>query len=180
VAITDSCGCNQNQSAEVYDRLVAYANEWFERKPEAFFPIFKQDPSAEEPPSKDGPKAALGADFSRSQFFPTIWYLSDAINTGLQFYHLTRILPHAFDPRTPRTGPSRIKHLQAQTKHIQCHLRTLVSIGRGNPHCLPNFVLAVVGVGITGDRCEERGEHKELLKFLLVCDYLRMFCPVSV
>lgn len=89
------------------------------------------------------------------------------MTTGLQFYHLTRILLHAFDPRTPRTGPSRAKYLQTQNSDIRDHTRTLVGIGRGNPHCLPNLVLAAVGIGMAGDRFEEHEEQKELVGFLL-------------
>ncbi|EFX00742.1 ARCA-like protein [Grosmannia clavigera kw1407] len=140
-----------------YDQLVAYSHRWYEKKPLSFLPLYYKD---------------LLADFSTtlndvgSILFPEIWLTSDTVATGLQHYHLSRILLAAFDPRAPRIGPERAQFAREQDGRIRSEVRNLVGIAKSNPHCRPNFVSACMGIAMAGERFQERWQQESIMGFL--------------
>ncbi|CAM1506350.1 Fc.00g059910.m01.CDS01 [Cosmosporella sp. VM-42] len=156
-------GTPSNRIKEWYDELVAYGEQWYEKTPPSFRPIYIKE---------------LGSHFLQSQnsyggigstetgLFPEVWLLSDAVATGILNYHLSRILLLAFNPRTPRIGPSRTGFIRRQNEDIKYHVKMLAGIAGGNADCAPNFVLACMGITMAGERFEERREQQELMNFL--------------
>lgn len=71
-----------------YDRLVSYLSTWVESKPNSFRPVFIR-------------RNATGAGF------PEIWLLNSAVASGLQWYHLARVLLLAHNPRLPQFGAAK-------------------------------------------------------------------------
>ncbi|EKG17942.1 hypothetical protein MPH_04799 [Macrophomina phaseolina MS6] len=85
------CFGDGEQSLANYNRLLDYCDGWYMFKPPSFSPIYYREP--------DG----------QSVVFPEVWLLSDAVTTGLQHYHLAKILLTAHNPKVPRLGPGQ-KH----------------------------------------------------------------------
>lgn len=89
----DSENSTSRDSVATYNQLVEYSQEWAAYKPESFRPIFYREA-----------KGAAGAEGTR--WLPEVWLLSDSVVTGLQHYHLARILLTAHNPKVPRLGPA--------------------------------------------------------------------------
>lgn len=151
-----------------YDRLVMYSQIWHEKKPLSLSPFYFSDPLLAparpgRPGRPDGPDVIMAG---KATFFPEVWLMSDAAATGMQHYHLSRILLYAFDPRAPRIGPSRAAFAKNQDQCIREEVRILVGIAKSNPHCRPNYVSACMGIAVAGERFEERWEQDEIMEFL--------------
>lgn len=89
------CFGDEEQTTANYNRLLDYCDGWYMFKPPSFSPMFYREP--------DGV----------NNIFPEIWLLCDAVTTGLQHYHLAKILLTAHNPKVPRLGPGQ---KQALTK----------------------------------------------------------------
>ncbi|KAF7527325.1 hypothetical protein G7054_g10529 [Neopestalotiopsis clavispora] len=169
VDVLDFCyGQNTTSSIESairFDELTAYAEQWFDRKPATFNPIYVEETFG----NKEGSGERTGC------LYPTIWLLNDAVATGLQNYYLVRILLLAYNPHMPRTGPTRKMFLQTENKEMRKHTRTLVGIAKGNPACVPLSVWAAVGIALAGDRFEDRTDQEELMRFLSDAQALSMW-----
>lgn len=159
-----------------YTQLLAWADQWFQLKSARFEPIFVADFAL-------ASLTSAGLDLRHglqtwpvsSSIHPSIWLLNDAVATGLQNYYLTRILLLAFDPHTPRTGPTRTAFLQKQDEEVRTHTRTMIGIAKGNPQCIPLSVWASVGIAMAGDRFETREEQGELIQFLRYAETLSIW-----
>jgi hypothetical protein len=92
----DSENSTNRDNVATYNQLVEYSQEWAAYKPDSFRPIFYRHAK--------GP--AGGAGEGSSGCFPEVWLLSDSVVTGLQHYHLARILLTAHNPKVPRLGPA--------------------------------------------------------------------------
>lgn len=93
------CFGDGEQSLANYNRLLDYCDGWYMFKPPSFSPIYYREPHGE------------------ANVFPEVWLLSDAVTTGLQHYHLAKILLTAHNPKVPRLGPGQ---KQALTKMDVC------------------------------------------------------------
>ncbi|CAH0045283.1 unnamed protein product, partial [Clonostachys solani] len=151
-----------DKSLETYDALVAYAEQWYEKKPPSFTPIFY--------------KHHQRSDREGRRISPDIWLLSDTVTTGLLNYHLVRILLFAFDPRAPRIGPSKARFLQTQKENVQNEVRQLLGIAYGNGNCAPHHILACTGVSMAGDQFENLWEQEELMRFLEQTEQKHTWC----
>ncbi|KAH7156095.1 hypothetical protein EDB81DRAFT_880427 [Dactylonectria macrodidyma] len=145
-----------DESVKKYEELVAYGDHWYLKKPQSFNPIYFKASSSNKPDET----------IKEQALSPDVWLLSDTVATGLLNYHLSRILLLAFDPRTPRLGPSRIQFLKRQNQEIKQEVKTVVGVANGNAQCGPNVVLGCAGVALAGDRFETRWEQEELIRFL--------------
>ncbi|KAJ9649400.1 hypothetical protein H2199_000175 [Coniosporium tulheliwenetii] len=74
------CFGDGEHSVNTYNQLSDYCRDWMAYKPASFSPIFYREAS-------------------EGELFPEVWLLSDAVVTGLQHYHLARILLTAHNPK---------------------------------------------------------------------------------
>ncbi|OCK75378.1 hypothetical protein K432DRAFT_429464 [Lepidopterella palustris CBS 459.81] len=142
------CFGDGDHNVSTYSQLLEYSRDWMTYKPASFSPIFYRDP-------KDG------------ELFPEIWLLSDAVVTGLQHYHLARILLTAHNPKVPRLGPGQRTALRLMNDEIQNDVRTLCGMAESNSRTPPNYVTACMAIAMAGDRFTERREQEALLRLLL-------------
>ncbi|EPE08880.1 arca-like protein [Ophiostoma piceae UAMH 11346] len=164
-----SDSASQEEKLAAYDHLEKYGKDWFVKKPLSLSPLYSNDarvvPAASTPDTSTSPSESIRGNDSAS-FFPEIWMMSDAAATGMQHYHLSRILLLAFDPRAPRVGPSRATFVRLQDASIRNEVRFLVGIARSNTPCRPHYVSACMGISVAGERFEERWQQVEVMDFL--------------
>ncbi|KAI4765346.1 hypothetical protein E4T52_01917 [Aureobasidium sp. EXF-3400] len=77
------CFDEREHSTTNYDNIVQHFDAWFMQKPDSYMPIYSVETNS-------------------SNVFPELWYLNDAVITGLQHYHLGRALLAVYNPRIPR------------------------------------------------------------------------------
>lgn len=131
--------------------LLQYCEEWAKYTPSSFTPIFYKDPDAE-------------------NVFPEIMYLSDAVVTGIQHYHLTLILLTALDPRIPSLGPRRMAALKNMDSGIRHHVRVLCGLALSNSSTPPHFVTASMAVAMAGDKFTDLREQQACMAILERCE----------
>ncbi|OJD31959.1 arca-like protein [Diplodia corticola] len=146
------CFGDGEQTVANYNRLLDYCDGWFMFKPPSFSPIFYRVP--------DGVKV----------IFPEIWLLSDAVTTGLQHYHLAKILLTAHNPRVPRLGPGQKLALTRIDEQIKEDVRALCGMANSNSGCPPNYVTASMAIALAGERFTDAAEQKALMEVLGVCE----------
>lgn len=88
------CFGENDHANATYTRLLNYCDDWYSLKPSAFAPLWTHD-------------------WNDKHVFPEIWILGNEVVTGLQYYHLTKILLTAHNPKIPRLGPGRAAALKA-------------------------------------------------------------------
>lgn len=136
-----------------YTELTSYAENWVHMKPTSFTPMFVGTPSV--------------LDDDVNTVFPQIWYVSDAVTTGCQHYHLAHILLLAHSPRLPRLGPGLRKALKEIDKEIRNDVIALCGMATGNSRTPPNYVTASMAIAMAGDRFEDRREQEALMQVLV-------------
>lgn len=129
-------------------------------KPRSFTPVFYRDPEG-------------------TEIFPEIWYVADEHATGIQHYHLARILLSSHNPSIPRLGPRRASALKAMDHEIRHHVRVLCGMALSNPKNGPAFIYASMAVTMAGDKFAELHEQVKLLEVLDRCDKLHAW-PTGV
>ncbi|KAF2141177.1 uncharacterized protein K452DRAFT_228673 [Aplosporella prunicola CBS 121167] len=142
------CYGEGERNVACYNRLVDYCDGWYVYKPASFSPIFQKEPDEE-------------------SVFPEIWLLSDAVVTGLQHYHLCKILLTAHNPKIPRLGPGQKQALRKMDEDIKSHVRALCGMALSNSRCPPNFVTASMVIALAGERFDKRNEQQALVDVLL-------------
>ncbi|OCL02702.1 hypothetical protein AOQ84DRAFT_348764 [Glonium stellatum] len=142
------CFGDGEHSVSSYNQLLKYSTDWMTYKPSSFTPIFYREP-------KEG------------NIFPEIWLLSDSVVTGLQHYHLARILLTAHNPKVPRLGPGQRAALQLMDEEIKNDVRMLCGMAESNNQLHPNYVTACMAIAMTGDRFTDRQEQEALMQILL-------------
>ncbi|KAF2808889.1 uncharacterized protein BDZ99DRAFT_389299, partial [Mytilinidion resinicola] len=153
----DSENSTNRDSVATYNQLVEYSQEWAAYKPDSFRPIFYREAK--------GTAGPAGAE--ASGFFPEVWLLSDSVVTGLQHYHLARILLTAHNPKVPRLGPAQRAALKVMDEEIKTDVRTLCGMAESNSKTPPNYVTASMAIAMAGDRFTERAEQEALLEIIL-------------
>ncbi|TKA76956.1 hypothetical protein B0A49_01731 [Cryomyces minteri] len=141
------CFGDGEQTTSHYTKLLDYCMEWHAFKPPSFSPIFFRD-------------------WDTTNVFPEIWLLGDAVVTGLQHYHLAKILLTAHNPKTPRLGPGRMAALRIMDEEIKDDVRSLCGMAQSNNKTPPNYVTACMAIAMAGDKFTMRNEQEALLAIL--------------
>lgn len=105
------------QNVGAWEELKAYQERWWSEAPWYFQPLW--------------------ADSESETFFPREMYLNDAVVTGLQHYHLARILLTAHNPTIPKLGPGQVKAATAMSEEIKQVVRVICGIAEvGSPFAI--------------------------------------------
>ncbi|KAI4716118.1 hypothetical protein E4T48_07687 [Aureobasidium sp. EXF-10727] len=136
-----------------FEELLSYAENWRNSIPPCFTPVYHRY-----------------ADADSDAVFPEVMYLSDAVVTGIQHYHLTLILLRAYDPTIPRLGSRRTTALREMDHEIKHHTKMLCGLALSNSSTPPNFVTASMAVTMAGDKFTERKEQEACLRILETCE----------
>jgi hypothetical protein len=123
------CYGDGSHTLSTYAELVEYCDDWMALKPSSFAPMYYKD--ADE-----------------RNYFPEIWFLGDAVVTGMQHYYLARILLTAHNPNLPRLGPASKVALHRMEEEIKSYVRTISAMALSNPRAPPNYALAITSVSI--------------------------------
>lgn len=84
----------------------------------------------------------LWSNWANGAFFPELWYLNDAVTTGIQHYHLARVLLSAHSPKIPRLGPRQTITLRALEEDIKTTVREVCGVAIvGVP---PNILITIL------------------------------------
>ncbi|OHW98309.1 hypothetical protein CSPAE12_03091 [Colletotrichum incanum] len=90
-------------------------------------------------------------------FLPEEQYITDAAVTGLQHYHLSRMLLIAHNPKIPRLGTA-FRVMEDELKQT------------ANERTAPAYVNACLAIAMAGDRFADRKEQEELYSILVKTD----------
>lgn len=126
----------------------AYQDHWDNVKPLSFSPIYLQDHDPHTP-------------------FPTVWYMSETHDIGVQYLDLARILLTVYNPAIPRLGPGATatqKRVSEEVREITVHL---CGIAMSNPSNQPARMQAYMAVAVCGERFEDGRERRSLLDLLI-------------
>ncbi|CAK4033557.1 Hypothetical predicted protein [Lecanosticta acicola] len=145
------CFGDGTASAASYAYLEHQVSQWYDSKPASFNPVFYRAPEGDE-------------------VFPEIWYVGDDLATGIQHYHLARILLSSHNPGIPKLGPGRTAALRAMDDEIKRHVRALCGMSLSNPSNAPAFTYAAMGASLAGDKFVEYREQIALLAVLQQCE----------
>lgn len=145
------CFGDDDHSTVTYNWLLESTVQWHDLKPSSFTPVFFKEADDE-------------------NVFPDIWFLSDEITAGWQYYYIARILLCAHNPKLPRLGSSRVSALRAMDEEIKEHVLVLCGIATSNPDTASNFTYASMAITLAGDRFTKRHEQEALLHVLNTCD----------
>lgn len=143
------CHGPEKITKEEWEDLSAQEKKWSEVLPQSFQPIYYRAP-----------------DRSRFEYFPNIWYLSDAHVTGIQHVELARILLAVYNPTMPRLGPGHVQAINEMSANLKKIVLRLCGIALGNRRTPPGLVTACMGVAMCGEHFVERGEQDALLAVL--------------
>ncbi|KAL1875484.1 hypothetical protein VTK73DRAFT_10034 [Phialemonium thermophilum] len=99
-------------------------------------------------------------------FLPREMYINDAVVTGVQHYHLARILLTAHNPTMPKLGPGQFAAAKAMDQEIKEAVRVICGIAESNPRTAPAYVSACISISMAGDRFTERHEQEVLYEIL--------------
>ncbi|OJJ77409.1 hypothetical protein ASPBRDRAFT_36628 [Aspergillus brasiliensis CBS 101740] len=143
------CYSEADQTRWHYEELCAYNRQWQVLTPPTFDPLYYRPPN-----------------IVKGEIFPVLWYLDDCIVTGIQHWHLARLLLTVFDPTVPRLGPGRKAAVARRETEIKHHVFSLCGIAMSNKTA-PALVAACMGVSMCGDRITDRREQEALFDILL-------------
>ncbi|KAF2721018.1 hypothetical protein K431DRAFT_285277 [Polychaeton citri CBS 116435] len=145
------CFGEETHTNAFYTWLTESVDNWFVSKPLSFQPVYY-------------------AEASEGRVFPELMFVNDEVPTGLQHYHLNKILLSAHNPYIPRLGPKRAAALKQMDEEIRHHVRTLCAIAVSNPDTPPNWVYACMGVTMCGDKFADRPTQEAMIEVLNICD----------
>ncbi|KAK6396062.1 hypothetical protein LTR65_010172 [Meristemomyces frigidus] len=148
------CFGEGDQPVATYIFLTDAVEQWHTSTPLSFRPVYYHEADAA----------------GNGNVFPEKWFVDDAIVTGLNHYHLARILLASYNPRVPRLGPGRAVALRTMDDEIREHVSDLCGMCLSNASSPPNFTYASMGVTMAGDKFTGRREQEALLEVLTMCD----------
>lgn len=141
------CFGERSHDTARYRSMAAELDEWWALKPASFEPLFQSPPSGEH-------------NFGQQIF------MSDEQPTGLQHYHLARILLSAHDPQAPRCGIRKVVAQKAGDHEIRLHVRALCALAISNPGAPPHYVSACLGILMCGEKFEDELDQKAFVQIL--------------
>ncbi|PYI00349.1 hypothetical protein BO78DRAFT_45223 [Aspergillus sclerotiicarbonarius CBS 121057] len=144
-----------------YEQLCEYSRQWQALTPSTFDPLYCRQPN-----------------LSKGEAFPVLWYLDDCTVTGIQHWHLARLLLTVFDPTVPRLGPGRKAAVARRETEIKHHVFSLCGIAISNKTA-PALVAACMGVSMCGDRVTNRREQEALLDILIKTEQIHGLATVA-
>lgn len=115
------CFDEREHSTTNYDHIVQHFDAWFMQKPDSYMPIY-----------------SVEADSSR--VFPEMWFLNDAVITGLQHYHLGRALLAVYNPRIPRLGVAHRNALKEVGEVLKDQIKIICGIALSNHSISASYV----------------------------------------
>ncbi|GKZ86203.1 hypothetical protein AnigIFM56816_001255 [Aspergillus niger] len=142
------CYGEEGQTRGRYEELCAYNQQWQALTPPTFDPLYCRPPNT-----------------VKGEIFPVLWYLDDCIGktrllriedqsmltkitvTGIQHWHLARLLLTVFDPTVPRLGPGRKAAVARREAEVKHHVFSLCGIAISNKTA-PALVAACMGVSM--------------------------------
>lgn len=102
-------GSEEWSGVGAWKELREFQERWWREKPWYFQPAWASEPES-------------------NGIFPTEIYLSDAVVTGLQHYHLARILLIAHNPEMPKLGPGQVSAFRKTNDEIKKTVRVICGI----------------------------------------------------
>ncbi|KAL2882094.1 hypothetical protein SGCOL_002356 [Colletotrichum sp. CLE4] len=93
-------------------------------------------------------------------------YITDAAVTGLQHYHLARMLLIAHNPKVARLGTA----FRAMEEELKQTVRVICGLAVANERTPPAYVNACIAITMAGDRFTDRKEQEELYRILVKTD----------
>ena len=127
--------------------MMAKLDDWWAQKPLSFSPLSESRPNEEH------------------RFGQQI-FISDEQPTGLQHYHLARILLAAHYPQTPRCGIRKVLAQEVEDRNIRPHVRALCALAVSNPGAPPNYVSACLGILMCGEKFEDVLDQQAFVQIL--------------
>lgn len=164
VRVTNYVYGRDPRSAEQWEQLWQYLDDWERSKPASFNPLNRvgtgscpQEISSDS--SIRGIKVAAG-------MFPETYYMSDPPIAARQYLEICKILLLAHDPRVSTLGLGRTASLIAREETIRESVRLIVGISLSNPEYTAAKILAGLSVGMTGELFTEPDEISQLLSIV--------------
>ncbi|EME49909.1 hypothetical protein DOTSEDRAFT_68653 [Dothistroma septosporum NZE10] len=154
------CFSDGHHTAVNYKYLEEQVQHWWTSKPSSFVPVYYREPEGEEA-------------------FPEIWYVADEHATGIQHFHLARILLASHNPSTPRLGPGRASALRTMDNEIRKHVRILCGMALSNPNNAPAYTYGAMACTMAGDKFDAITDQRALLDVLDRCDRIHAW-PTGV
>ncbi|KAH0017954.1 hypothetical protein KCU78_g7359, partial [Aureobasidium melanogenum] len=141
------CFDEREHSTTNYDNIVQHFDAWFMQKPDSYMPIYFVEANS-------------------TNVFPELWYLNDAVITGLQHYHLGRALLAVYNPRIPRLGVAHRNALKEVGEVLKDQIKIICGIALSNHSISASYVHASMMIAMGGDRFTERREQEGLFEIL--------------
>ncbi|KAJ2897482.1 hypothetical protein MKZ38_004649 [Zalerion maritima] len=168
-----------DKSVTTYNRLEQYSRRWMEARPKSFDPIF-----LERWPRLDGGEMGRNNESNndgtaKRKIFPEILMLSNTAVAGLQYYHLTRILLTAHNPKVPRLGKRQKTAMQTVNDEIKNDVRILCGLAESISDVNPAHMASCMSIALAGDRFIRREEHCAL-RGILAKTSMAYGCPTSI
>ncbi|KAI6778608.1 uncharacterized protein J7T54_003387 [Emericellopsis cladophorae] len=148
------CYGAEELTVEGWDELRRYLEAWWDARPWHFTPLYTDR-------AEDG---------TLPGFLPDERYANSAVVTGLQHYHLAKMLLAAHSPTIPKLGFGRRRALDAINDEIKDAVRAIVGIAESNQHTPPAYVTASMAITMAGDCFTERSEQQVLHDVMLKTD----------
>ncbi|KAF6823501.1 arca-like protein [Colletotrichum plurivorum] len=144
-ACLSHCYGQENHHGKTYAELKQDLDDWWRQKPWYFEPMWANQDSG---------------------FLPEEQYITDAAVTGLQHYHLSRMLLIAHNPKVARLGTA----FRAMEEELKQTVRIICGLAVANERTAPAYVNACISLAMAGDRFTDRKEQEELYRILLKTD----------
>ena len=105
--------------------------------------------------------------------------MADEHATGIQHFHLARILLASHNPSIPRLGPGRASALRTMDNEIRKHVRILCGMALSNPNNAPAYTYGAMACTMAGDKFDSITDQRALLDVLDRCDKIHAW-PTGV
>lgn len=135
-------------NTSTWQTLSRDVDTWWVSRPDSFKPIYFEQ-----------------RDASKGRYFPEIWYTLECHATGVQYYHLCRILLAIYNPAVPRMGLG-LKHATKKLgAEVVDNVRAICGIARSNRPTPAHFT-ACHAIYVCGEWFENHGERMAMLALL--------------
>jgi hypothetical protein len=109
------CYGSRERTVAAWEELQEYLQQWWDERPWYYLPIYdSRVDEAEQPPTA----------------LPDEQYCNSAVVTGVQHYHLAKMLLAAHSPKMPRLGPGRRKAFNSMIDELKSIVWTIVGIAK--------------------------------------------------
>ncbi|KAJ5085242.1 hypothetical protein N7532_010013 [Penicillium argentinense] len=135
-----------DRSTPTWDKLMAYAKDWENCRPNSFTPLFQSQTA---PPT-----------------FPNPVFASDCHVAGHQYLGLCRILLLACDPHIPMLGMNGMRMLQERDEKTRDYVRDICGTAMANSECFPAVSTAGLVIGMCGEMFSDPEETGVLLELI--------------